>query len=171
MIISDEAWKKILAQRVRGLRLTATEDEDGWSQRYLARVMGVNKSIVQRLEAGYGCSPAQIIKLAMIFRVSTDFLLGHHKVPESDHETVERAREQVQSLASSIETLVRNPRDATINNLSTTYDMLRRSGRGLADLAYRLQYPDPSNLNKRVPYGYARVKRMEARLDEELDEL
>lgn len=54
-----------------------------WSQAELSRRLGVNKSIMNRIESGERkVSSEELNKLAEIFGVTTDYLLGRNQTPE-----------------------------------------------------------------------------------------
>lgn len=166
----EEMWRYRLAQRVRGLRLLGSGKPDGWSVRELARRAKLDHRTVLNIEKGRGCTLENLVSLSRVFGVSTDFLLGRAKVPASAHEIVDRAYEEIMSLASSMDYVIQRPAETTIRDLENTVDMLRRSLRGLVDLGYQLRYPDPGNPNTRIPYGYEFCEKMEVKLGHELDQ-
>ncbi len=163
-----EMWKYRLAQRVKGVRLMQDGGE-GWSQRHLAEVCGMDKHIIQKIEAGLGCQTVSVIRIAQTLGISSDWLLGLDKVPKSNHEIVDEAYERVCSVAASLDFTVQNPGTTTLNNLRDCLDMLNRARQGLVNAAFRLRHPDPKNLKLRVPYGYEFVERLEEKAGYELD--
>lgn len=163
----SEMWRYRLAQRVRGLRLLY--GDDGLSQRELARRLKVNHTLVQRVEAGEGCAIELLVKLSTVFGVSTDFLLGRAKVPESHHELVDRAYERTMSVASSLDFVREQGDEITIRQMLDFRDMLRGVQRDFVDLAHRFRYPNQDDLSIRTPYGYEFVKKMEGKLGHDLD--
>lgn len=162
-----EMWRYRLAQRVRGLRLM--QGDEGLSQTQFAKTIGIDKSIIQRIEAGQGCLIDAVLLIAQRYGVSSDFLLGLDKVPLAAHEIVDQAYERMNSLASSLDYTVESPGEVTINHFRDTIDMIKRSRQHLVDLCFRLRYPDPANLKHRVPYGYEFVDKMEGKLGHVID--
>ncbi len=62
----------MVADRIKGLR-----EENGLTQSQLAKSLGVTRSCVNAWEMGISVPSTQgIVELAMIFNVSTDYLLG-----------------------------------------------------------------------------------------------
>lgn len=63
--------KKIFSQRVRELRL-----ENGWTQEELAEKVGLKKQTINGIENKHTTKIEIVVKLASIFNVSVDYLLG-----------------------------------------------------------------------------------------------
>lgn len=168
----EEMWRYRLAQRVMGMRLMGwpgSGDPDGFSQGQLALRVGVAKSVICRIEAGEGCNGDTLIRLAQVFGVSIDFLIGRDRTPKADHELVDEAYERLCSLASSLDYAIENPHDMSIRNLMDTVEMVARARRDLVDLTFRLRHPDPDNLGRRVPSGYEFVRKMEKKIHAKLE--
>lgn len=163
-----EMWKYRLAQRVRGLRLLR-DYPDGISQHELARRIGISQAVISRIERGEGCRLEILVDLSTFFGVSTDFLLGRAKVPESYHELVDRAYERTMSVASSLDFVSEQGDEISIRQMLDFRDMLRRVQKDFVAMAYQFRYPDQQNINVRIPYGYEFVERMEKALGEDLD--
>jgi transcriptional regulator with XRE-family HTH domain len=66
-----------IGDRIRELR-----EQKGWSQRELSRRVGINYSVMSRIESGQRpVEDDEILKFADIFEVSTDYLLGRSNDP------------------------------------------------------------------------------------------
>lgn len=62
----------MIAERIKQLR-----DQNGYTQSYLAKKLGITRSGVNAWEMGISVPSTQyVVELAMFFNVSTDFLLG-----------------------------------------------------------------------------------------------
>ncbi|MBU5451706.1 helix-turn-helix domain-containing protein [Pseudoflavonifractor sp. MSJ-30] len=62
----------MIAERIKLLR-----EEQNWTQADLAKLLGVTRSCVNAWEMGISVPSTQyVVELAMLFHVSTDFLLG-----------------------------------------------------------------------------------------------
>lgn len=67
---------------MHGARLTILRKDKGMSQADLARRLGVNRALISGYERGkFSPSEAQLMKLADVFGVTTDYLLGRHPAP------------------------------------------------------------------------------------------
>lgn len=167
-----EMWKYRLAQRTLGLRLL---HDAQWgtelTQHALAKRLGISQSVISRIEAGHGTNVDIIIMLARFFRVTPDFLIGYDRVPQSDHEVVEEARDRIMSVASSLDFIEEQGNEITIQALLDYRDMLRRITKEFVALSFKMQYPDFENtgVSTRVPYGYEFVKQMEAVIGQEIE--
>lgn len=76
--------KENLISRIINLR----ESKD-WSQTELGRRLGVDKSVMNKIESGTRkVSTEELTKLADIFDVSTDYLLGKESNPEKKDSTL-----------------------------------------------------------------------------------
>lgn len=63
-----------------GSRITALREKAGWSQRKLAELLGVSHVSIQNWEKGSSIpNGLELVKIADLFSVSTDFLLGRDK--------------------------------------------------------------------------------------------
>ena len=60
-----------------GLRLKELREAKGWTQQELGDLLNINKSTVSSYENNYAQPSFEIMKqLAVLFRVSTDYLFG-----------------------------------------------------------------------------------------------
>ena len=67
-----------------GCRLKSLRTQHGMTQKEIAQKLGVTKSVVSYYELRERTpSPEMLIKLASIFRVTTDYLLGIEKTSSS----------------------------------------------------------------------------------------
>lgn len=158
----DEMWRYRLAQRTLGLRLLHG-GPDGISQHELARRAKVSQTSISRMESGEGTSIDVIIAVAQVFGVGLDFMVGFDKVPQAEHEIVDRAYERMMSVASALDFIEMEGNDITIKALLDYRDMLRRWARDMVELAAKLRYPGwpEGDLEVRIPYGYEFVNRMQ----------
>lgn len=70
-------------------KIIELRESHGLSQAQLARKMGLNKNVMGRIEHGSRALRAdEIVKLAKIFDVSTDFILGHQVSPTATGELI-----------------------------------------------------------------------------------
>lgn len=62
----------MIADRIKNLR-----EQNGYTQAYLAKHLGITRSSVNAWEMGISVPSTQyVVELAQFFKVSTDFLLG-----------------------------------------------------------------------------------------------
>ena len=62
----------MIADRIKNLR-----EQNGYTQSYLAKRLGITRSSVNAWEMGISVPSTQyVVELAQFFKVSTDFLLG-----------------------------------------------------------------------------------------------
>lgn len=72
-------------------RIINLRESNNWSQKDLAEKMGLNKVTMNKIEHGNrSISNDELLKLAHIFNVSTDYLLGNN---EKDHKSPDWATE------------------------------------------------------------------------------
>ncbi|MGJ3734828.1 helix-turn-helix domain-containing protein [Lactiplantibacillus plantarum] len=72
-------------------RIINLRESNNWSQKDLAEKMGLNKVTMNKIEHGNrSISNDELLKLANIFNVSTDYLLGNN---EKDHKSPDWATE------------------------------------------------------------------------------
>lgn len=90
-----------------GKRLKKLRMQAGLTQNQLADRMGITKSVVSYYELHERCpSPEVLIKLASIFHVSTDYLLGIEKKQTLD--TSGLNDEEIQLIQNMIDVLKKN---------------------------------------------------------------
>ena len=64
-------------------RIINLRESNDWSQAELARRLGVEKSVMNKIENGTRkVSSDELIKLSELFSVTTDFLLGKNSTPD-----------------------------------------------------------------------------------------
>lgn len=90
-----------------GKRLKDLRAQAGLTQNQLADRMGITKSVVSYYELHERCpSPEVLIKLASIFHVSTDYLLGIEKKQTLDISGLND--EEIQLIQNMIDVLKKN---------------------------------------------------------------
>ncbi len=68
-----------------GRKLRDLREKSGMSQRQLAEHIGTSKATVSLYELHQGLPPADVLaNAAVLFRVSTDYLLGFDKIERAD---------------------------------------------------------------------------------------
>ena len=91
----------MIANRIKGLR-----EEKGLTQTQLAKQLGITRSGVNAWEMGISVPSTQcIVELAMLFEVSTDYLLGLEPTASIG---IEGLRDEDVQLVHSLITLLRN---------------------------------------------------------------
>lgn len=69
--------QKVVTKLTIAAKIVSLRNEKGWSQRELAERVGLNKSVMNRIELGdRPIKDNELIELARVFGVSTDYLLG-----------------------------------------------------------------------------------------------
>jgi transcriptional regulator with XRE-family HTH domain len=70
-----------------GARIRQLRDRRGWSQKYLSNLVGINNSVLSRIESNKRPVESEELKrFADVFEVSTDYLSGYSKstLPQDD---------------------------------------------------------------------------------------
>lgn len=160
----EDVCKKVLGQRVKHLRETYDlDDPDGWSMGHLAKVAGVSRDTIIRIENGLGCTELPvIIKLARVFNVSTDYLLGWAPVPSATFEQCGDLRDKILALRVEIERLLEEPKKLSLEGLEGWLYVMKRMGPELSSLEWAMQFPQGIIERERVEYGHERVDRVRA---------
>lgn len=98
--------------------------DKNWSQIELAKQINVSRKIISRYEHSESMSSIDmVIKLADMFRVTVDFLIGKSSSASFDKETVERIND-IQVMDNDTKAVLFNVIDTYIQNFKTK----KRSG-------------------------------------------
>ena len=98
-----------------GNRLRELRNKAGLTQKQLAEQIGVTKSVVSFYERQERSpSPDVLIKLASVFHVSTDYLLGIDKTKRLDVSGLNE--EEISALATMIEILRKGKHSQTLSH-------------------------------------------------------
>lgn len=85
-----------------GKRIINLREKRGWSQRELAKRVNLNPSVMNRIESNERpIKDSELIKLADVLEVSTDYLLGRTNNPEPS--TSQTDEEEFQAFANNPE--------------------------------------------------------------------
>jgi transcriptional regulator with XRE-family HTH domain len=94
--------KVILSKKILGERLRAIREQRGYSQGGLARLLGSHPQSISQIERGIrGLTIQQVVKLARVFQVPTDEILGdstHAVTPLNGDRQLLRRFQRVQQL-------------------------------------------------------------------------
>jgi transcriptional regulator with XRE-family HTH domain len=68
-----------------GVRIKNLREQKNWSQLTLSKKVGINNTVLSRIEAGKRKVEDELItKFAEVLDVTSDYLLGHTDTPEKD---------------------------------------------------------------------------------------
>ncbi|MCQ6530528.1 helix-turn-helix domain-containing protein [Bacillus mycoides] len=99
-----------------GQRLKALRLEKGMTQQQLADVLEIEKSNISRFESGkQSPSSENTVKMAKLFNVSVDYLLGLSAHKTLDKETSEEVSKEAKELMDRINKLPPEKQKAIIN--------------------------------------------------------
>ena len=89
-----------------GEMLKSLRQKAGFTQKQLADKMGITSSVVSYYELSErNPSPETLIKLASIFHVTTDYLLGVQKNPDESLDISGLSKEEIDLLQHTIDVL------------------------------------------------------------------
>lgn len=114
---------KNLAKRLKELR-----DKSGWLQRDVADKLNVRSNTLSGYESGTRSpDPEMIVKLAELYQVSTDYLLGHknHDDDESDAVLFELYRSKIITEFPDVDLMFKDMASLTGEDLKEIYEYIK----------------------------------------------
>ena len=91
-----------LAERIKYLRENLKDKDSKWTQKYVADQIGVARVTYTAYENGTKTPPPDIIlKIANLFDVTTDYLLGH-EVKDIDSMTDDEIDEEIKEIMKEV---------------------------------------------------------------------
>ncbi len=102
-----------------GSRITLLRKEKKWSQLELAKNINASREIISRYERNESLpSIDMIIKIADIFGVTVDYMIGHNENSSFDKQTVDRIK-NIQKMDVETKNILFNVIDTYIQNFKT----------------------------------------------------
>lgn len=114
---------KDLAKRLKELR-----DKSGWLQKDVADKLNVRSNTLSGYESGTRSpDPDMIVKLAELYQVSTDYLLGHknYDVDKSDAVLFEYYRSKIITEFPDVDLMFKDMASLTGEDLKEIYDYIK----------------------------------------------
>lgn len=97
-----------LAERIKYLRENLKDKDSKWTQKYVADQIGVARVTYTAYENGTKTPPPDIIlKIANLFDVTTDYLLGH-EVKDIDSMSDEEIDEEIKEIMKEVDVWYKN---------------------------------------------------------------
>jgi transcriptional regulator with XRE-family HTH domain len=102
-----------------GGKITQLRKDKGWSQGDLAEQIGASREIIGKYERNENSPSLEMaLKMAKVFGVTVDFLLGEGEYSSYDKDTVNRLRD-IQKMDPNTKTVLFNVIDTYIQNFKT----------------------------------------------------
>ncbi len=102
-----------------GSKISALRKEKGWSQNDLAQKIEASREIIGKYERNENLPSIEMVaKMAKVFGVTVDFLIGEGENASYDKETVDRIND-IQKMDNSTKSVLFNVIDTYIQNFKT----------------------------------------------------
>jgi transcriptional regulator with XRE-family HTH domain len=102
-----------------GSKISALRKEKGWSQNDLAQKIEASREIIGKYERNENLPSIEMVsKIAKVFDVTVDFLIGEGENASYDKETVNRIND-IQKMDNSTKSVLFNVIDTYIQNFKT----------------------------------------------------
>ena len=102
-----------------GSKISALRKEKGWSQNDLAQKIEASREIIGKYERNENLPSIEMVaKIAKVFDVTVDFLIGEGENASYDKETVDRIND-IQKMDNSTKSVLFNVIDTYIQNFKT----------------------------------------------------